>query len=263
MQVLAILLRNAVTRVNEENGKISLAIDKLEETDKATSLRFEVSDNGVGMTLNKLNELKEIFSPDQNKIHYNSNEIMLSACSSIVKAFGSQIMVESKSDEGLCLSFSINFPKALALPETLNQIEKPLEHPVAGMGKGSFSGKRVLIVDDVKVNRTVLSNILKKEGMEIIEAKDGQDAVDKFMKETNHFDLILMDIMMPKMDGYEAVRKIRTCGLSNGKTIPIIAVTTKSYQQDKETAINSGMDFHLEKPVEPNLLISTIRRFLA
>ena len=136
---------------------------------------------------------------------------------------------------------------------------QPEEMEISDM---DFIKKRVLIVDDVKVNRTVLINILSQTGVEIIEANDGKEAIEIFMAESENIDLILMDIMMPNMDGYEAARQIRASGLPKAQTVPIIAVTTRNYKEEAEAAINSGMNYHLEKPVEPKMLLYTIRRFL-
>ena len=255
MQVLAILLRNAVKYANEEQGRVLFIIDLESETKETVCIRFEVYDNGIGMTEKKLGELTQMFALNSDDIHYSSSEIMLSACSRIVKAMGSQIMVESKTDNyksTSCFSFTLNLPKATmpAQPEEMD------------ISKIDFSKKRVLIADDVRVNRTVLINMLSQTGMEIIEATDGKEAIDIFLVESENIDLILMDIMMPNMDGYEATQQIRASGLPKALTVPIIAVTTRSYKEDVDMAINSGMNYHLEKPVEPKTLLSVIRRFL-
>jgi len=126
-----------------------------------------------------------------------------------------------------------------------------------------FSGKRILVVDDIPINRTVLKNILLPMGADIIEVKDGRQAVDVFYAESDSIDIILMDIMMPNLDGYKATEEIRTSGLPNARTVPIIAVTTLAFQEDIDAAINAGMDFHLEKPFEPQKLLFTLMRFLS
>ena len=252
MQVLAIMLRNAVKFASEENGRVTFSLDLLEDTGERACLRFQVSDNGIGMTGKMLEELEQIFASGNDEIIYSSNEIMLSACSRIVKAMGAQIDVKSIPGEGSCFTFVINLPKVTMPPQPE---ESELSNP-------DFAKKRVLIVDDVKVNRLVLKNILAQTGMEIAEANDGREAVDFFLAESDSLDLILMDIMMPKMDGYEAAQQIRASGMTKGQTIPIIAVTTRSYKEDVDAAINSGMNYHLEKPVDPKTLLSAIMRFI-
>ena len=262
LQVLVILLKNAVLYANEVNGKVSFAIDLLEETEKTAKIRFEVSDNGIGMTENRLKVLSQIFSLENNNIHYDSGEIMLSACGSIIKAMGSQIIVANKNgtaynsrinkSTGSCFSFSLSFPKA-EMPPVPEEIK---------IDKINFTEKRVLIVDDIKVNRNVLKNSLLSTGISTIEAASGKEAVDIFQAESEDIDLILMDVMMPKMNGYEAARAIRASGLPKAQSVPIIAVTALSYNDDINASINAGMNAHIAKPVEPDLLLLTLVKFL-
>ena len=252
MQALTILLRNAVKFADEQNGKVIFVIDLLEESENTVSLRFSVRDNGIGMTVKKLEELELLFNPENKDIIYSSSEIMLTVSSNIVQAMGSRINIDSKLDEGSSFSFVLHLNKAI-MPEVSKEID---------ISKLDFSGKRVLVVDDVAVNRRVLKNILIPRGADIIEAGDGKEALDIFLAEPGGIDMILMDIMMPNMDGYDATREIRSSGLPNSETIPIIAITSLSYKEDVEAAANAGMNHHLEKPVEPGLLLITLKRFL-
>jgi CheY-like chemotaxis protein len=254
MQVLTIMLRSAVKYASEEQGKVIFKIEPLEETDKAVLLRFEVSDNGIGMTAKKTDELMQMFSSNNNDVHYSSEEIMLSVCNNIVNAMGGQIQFESKPGLGTFFSFSLKFSKAI-MPV---QPEKEIK-----LDKLDFTGKKVLVVDDVAVNREVLINILSTVGIEVIEARDGQDAYETFLMQSTNIDLLLMDIMMPIMDGYEATKKIRASGMPYARSVPIIAVTTLNYKEDKDAATNAGMNFHIEKPVEPEILLSAISRFFS
>ena len=255
MQALTILLRNAVKYANEEEGRVIFNVKPVMETEDTVSIHFEISDNGIGMTEKKLSELKQMFSLDNKDIHYSSDEIMLSACNFIIKAMGSNISVESISGSdmhGTVFSFELNFPKAVM----------PVQTEETETENFAFQGKRVLIVDDVAVNRKVLINILEETGIDILEASDGEEALKIFLSAPDSLDIILMDIMMPKMDGYEAVKNIRNSRFVKGRTIPIIAVTTRSYKEDVDMAINSGMNFHIEKPVDPKILLSSMKRFL-
>jgi CheY-like chemotaxis protein len=252
LQALTILLRNAVKYASEQEGKVSCAMDIVTETDEAVCICFKVADNGIGISEKNISEFSQMFSKDNNHIHYSSSEIMLSACSSIIQAMGSQIMVESNPGIGSCFSFFVNFPKAIM----------PVQPEEIDLNNVDFTGKHVLIVDDVGTNRLVLKNLLKKTGIEFIEAVDGSQAVTIFSEKYESISVILMDVMMPNMDGYEATHKIRASGLPNALTVPIIAVTALSYQEDVETALNAGMNFHLEKPVIPETLLNTLVRFI-
>ncbi|MCL2093610.1 MAG: response regulator [Treponema sp.] len=252
MQALTIMLRNAVKFSAEEGGRVSFSIEQLNLNEEQVSLRFGVVDNGIGMTERKLEELYHIFNNDPEYVEYSSSEIMLSACNSIVNAMGSRINVESRSGSGSVFSFTLELPLAAA------QVQN--EEP--DLNVENLAGKRILVVDDIRVNRTVLRNILSQRGLEIIEAQDGQEALELFKNQAQEIDLILMDIMMPVMDGYEAARAIRASALPRGRSIPIIAVTSLSYKEDVDEALNAGMNFHLEKPVDPQVLIVTLARFL-
>ena len=257
MQALTILLRNAVKYAAEEEGKVTFVIKILSESDEAVRVFFEVTDNGLCMTETNFIELTQIFAAAASNIQYDSSEIMLSVCSNIIKAMGSEITVKSYPDSeqgpsGSAFSFTINFSRAVLATQ-------PEEIELAGL---DFKGRRVLVVDDVGVNRVILKNILNTIGLDIIEARDGKEAVETFLAEPEGIDLILMDIMMPNMDGYEATREIRASGLPNAQDLPILAVTSLSYQEDKDAALRAGMNFHLEKPVEPEMLICTVAQFL-
>ena len=252
MQVLTIILRNAVKYADEQEGKVLFEINTSEETGESICLNFNVKDNGIGMTEKKLTELKSMFAPDSNFIDYGSSEIMLSACSSIIKSMGSVINVKSEPGNGSCFNFSLTLPKVY-IDEKAEEIE---------LESLDFTGKKVLVADDVAVNRAVLSFILEQTGMEIIEAKDGKEALDIYLSDPNGIDLIFMDIMMPNMDGYEASREIRASDAPNAETLPIVAVTSLTYKEDVDAAFNAGMNFHLEKPVEPEKLLSCLVRFL-
>jgi len=253
MQALAILLRNAVKYASEEYGRVTFIVEPINETSDRASFRFEIRDNGIGMTAKKLGELTQIFSTEESDLRFGLTEIMLSVCSNIVKAMGGHITVESSQGEGLrpsgaSLSFPIEFEKA------------PLPAPLSmdSFTHRDYTGRCALVVDDVGTNRTVLRHILSQKGMDIIEARDGFEALSIFKEDHQKIDIILMDIMMPNMDGHEATTEIRSSGLEKGQVVPIIAVTTRSYKEDVDASAHAGMNYHLEKPVDPDKLLSVI-----
>jgi CheY-like chemotaxis protein len=125
-----------------------------------------------------------------------------------------------------------------------------------------LAGKRILIADDMAVNRIVVTHLLEPSGAELIEAKDGKEAVEAFLARQGKIDLILMDITMPNMDGYEAARAIRSSGLAGAENVPIIAMTAHTDRADADAAIGAGMDSHLWKPIEPDRLFSIVSGYL-
>ena len=129
--------------------------------------------------------------------------------------------------------------------------------------KVDFTGKRVLLVEDNEINREIAEVILTEMGLEVETAPDGTDAVAIMHRaEENHFDAILMDVQMPIMDGYEATRTIRAMSRQDVKDIPIIAMTANAMEEDKETALTSGMNAHVAKPIDTEVLIATLTKYL-
>ena len=129
--------------------------------------------------------------------------------------------------------------------------------------KVDFTGKRVLLVEDNEINREIAEVILTEMGLEVETAPDGTDAVAIMQKvEENHFDAILMDVQMPIMDGYEATRTIRAMSRQDVKDIPIIAMTANAMEEDKEIALTSGMNAHVAKPIDTEVLIATLTKYL-
>ena len=126
-----------------------------------------------------------------------------------------------------------------------------------------FTGKRVLLVEDVEVNREIAKVVLAETGLSVDEAVDGADALQIFSRsENNYYDLILMDVQMPKLNGYEATKKIRELDRADAKNIPIIAMTANAFEEDKANALNAGMNDHIAKPLDIAKLLSTLKKYL-
>jgi CheY-like chemotaxis protein len=126
-----------------------------------------------------------------------------------------------------------------------------------------FSGKRILLVEDIELNREIADVILTESGFLVESAPDGTDAVSMMEKaEENYYDAILMDVQMPIMNGYEATRAIRSLSRKDVKDLPIIAMTANALEEDKEAAIKSGMNGHIAKPLDMDIFISVLKKFL-
>lgn len=249
-QVLINLLSNAV-KFTEPGGTIRFTVGV--EPSKiigSLKLEFTVIDNGIGMTKAQVENIYTIFeSADPN---LGGIGLGLSISQRLVHMMGSQIKVKSEINKGSVFSFAIDLPllehEMKSEPET-----KSLD----------LSGKHVLIVDDVMVNRMILSECLAETKALIDEAEDGQIALDKFDESAlGHYDLILMDIMMPNMNGYEATKAIRALDRADAKKVVIVAVTANAYQEDIDNAFQSGMNAHLPKPVDMPQLMEMLRGLL-
>jgi CheY-like chemotaxis protein len=132
----------------------------------------------------------------------------------------------------------------------------------ATLDQGVLAGKKVLLAEDVEINREIVQTLLEYTGLQIDFAFDGQEALDKFIKSPGAYDLILMDIHMPNLSGYEATELIRSSGFPESTLIPIIAMTANVFREDIERCLNSGMNDHLGKPIDANELVEKLKKYL-
>ncbi|MGI6107137.1 MAG: hybrid sensor histidine kinase/response regulator [Lachnospiraceae bacterium] len=166
------------------------------------------------------------------------------------KVMGGSLSVENYPDLGI--RFSVRF--SLQLPE-----EKEMNFI---MEQNPYEGKKILIADDNKINRELISRLLHREGCEVLQAENGAEAFDLYRKNAESIDMIMLDIRMPVMDGLECTRKIRSSGLPGCESIPVIALTVCAYESDIEKSFDAGMNEHLIKPVEPEKLYKVMSHYL-
>ncbi|NLW79104.1 MAG: response regulator [Ruminococcaceae bacterium] len=254
-QVLINLLGNAV-KFTPEGGAIDFTIRRVEETDTAIMAHFTVADNGIGMAEAQLEKLFRVFEQtDQNvAAHYGGTGLGLAISQSLVEQMGGHITVDSRPDEGATFRFELTLEKATEdVPETPAE---PGEMP-------DLAGKRVLLVEDIELNRMIMIELLADTGLEMVSAEDGRQAVARFKAAPRgYYNLIFMDIQMPNMDGYEATRAIRALDRPDAKTVPIIAMTANAYQEDVQKALEAGMNGHLAKPIDMDAVLRVLAREL-
>ncbi|MBQ9496706.1 MAG: response regulator, partial [Selenomonadaceae bacterium] len=158
-------------------------------------------------------------------------------------------------------------------PLFMSDLKNALSRAISGREENSnaqddlastdFSGKRVLLVEDIEVNREIAKAILMEIGLDVEDASDGSDAVQMFKNAPpNHYDIILMDVQMPTMNGYDATRNIRALSRKDAHTVPIVAMTANAFEEDKENARKAGMDDHLAKPLDIPKLLETLHKYL-
>lgn len=253
-QILSNLLSNAV-RFNKAGGTIDFIAEDLGQTDgKNHTFRFTVSDTGIGISND---QLKRIFTPfssttTQDDAAVYGTGMGLSVAQANAAVLGSQIHVRSIEEQGSTFWFEVNLPvpDAVELPAT--------------DGRHELEGACILIADDNATNCHIVSHILESFGCKVEITNNGKDALALFASsEPGHYDAILLDIRMPKMDGLEVCRRIRAMGGENSfspdaLSVPIIAMTANVMQADKEKSFAAGMNAHINKPISPDDLYTVL-----
>ena len=263
-QILLNLLGNAV-KFSAANSAVVFYLYVPEENEETVKIQFKITDNGIGISEEQQGKLFQSFSQADSGIFslYGGTGLGLSISQNLAEMMGGHITVKSGIGEGSTFEFTLGFSKAKEKKEAATVEIMP-----------DLRGKRILIVEDIQINRLILKELLADTNVEIDEASDGKIAVSVFCeKPFNYYDLIFMDIQMPLMDGYEATRQIRVIeaemikkeeALGNKgpyKRVNIIAMTANAYKEDIEKALASGMNEHLSKPIDINAVMQTLSFF--
>ena len=254
-QILQNIGSNAVN-YNRVGGKIVVSCQEISSDDRTAVFEFTCTDNGIGMSEEFQNYLFEPFT-QENRLEQNANMgtgLGMTIVSQLVTMMGGQICFTSKVDEGT--SFVITLPFQIASDRESKMPESSVENV-------SLKGKRALLVEDNELNMEIAQFILENENMQTSCAWNGKEAVDIFARsKPGEYDLILMDIMMPVMDGLEAARQIRAMDRPDAKLIPIVAMSANAFQDDVERSIKAGMNKHISKPLTGESVIREIKSML-
>ncbi len=251
-QVLINLLGNAV-KFTPAGGEVRLLVHMVEEKRETAAFHFSVNDTGLGMSLEQQRKLFTPFEQTDASIasRFGGTGLGLAISQNLVNQMGGEITVESAPDKGSTFAFTLTLAKA-------GDIE--IKEPQQFSGELDLSGKRILLVEDIDINRIIVIELLRETNVTIDEAVDGAEAVRIFeASPPGCYDLIFMDIQMPHMDGYEAAGRIRESDRPDARNIPIIAMTANAYSEDINKAIAAGMNGHLSKPID----IDAVKRLLA
>ena len=246
-QVLINLLGNAV-KFTPECGAIRFLIEILPRKEPAVAIRFTISDTGIGISDAQKAKLFSAFEQADSSIaiKFGGTGLGLAISQNLVGMMGGVIAVESELGKGSIFSFTL--PMTLTAPEQPEEADDP-QIP-------NLTGKRMLLVEDIEINRIILGELLSETHIQIDEAEDGRCAVETFEASApGTYDIIFMDIQMPRMNGYEATRAIRALSHPDAGTIPIVAMTANAYQDDIQNALDAGMNSHLSKPVDINKVL--------
>lgn len=254
-QILANLLSNAVKFT--ERGEVALTVALLKEQEGRQQLKFSVSDTGIGLTAEQLSRLFQPFTQaDQSTTRrFGGTGLGLSICKQLVELMDGEVDCESVPGQGSLFSFTVWFDIGTVV------LSEPAP-PVAGKtAVYDFSAFHVLLVEDHEVNQQLVIELLKDSGVIVTVASNGLEAVTLVTKGDNSFDLVLMDIQMPVMDGYEATLLIR--GDGRFAALPIIAMTAHVLQEEHKKILKSGMDDHITKPIDVRTLLQVMNHFLS
>lgn len=250
-QVLTNLLGNAL-KFTPKGGNISLTVKQAREEDLVKTT-FIVADTGCGMSPEFLEHIWEPFEQERRIASQNGTGLGTTLSKTLVEKMGGSIAVESTPGEGT------RFTVILTLPI----VSKPEELPAPQTKEENgweFQGKKILVVEDNEINQMIVISVLEECGCELLAAEDGEIAVKMFTDSPpGSIDLVLMDVQMPRMDGYEATRRIRGMDRPDGASVPIFAMTANAFREDVEKALACGMNDVLTKPLDIALLLQKIK----
>ncbi len=263
-QVLINLVSNAV-KYTPDSGKILVSAEQLlPENDGQSFYRFQVIDNGIGISDDFKKRLFEPFSRADNTMtgKVQGTGLGLSIAHSLVEMMGGRFEVVSQLGKGSCFSVTIPLRKSLkGLWEA--EKENPEETAQSAGKQRSYEGYRILLAEDNELNREIAVELLEEAGLTVETAENGREACELVGKKpAYYYDLILMDIQMPFMNGYEATKTIRGMEGGYGACIPIIAMTANAFAEDVKKAIDSGMNQHITKPIDMGTVTAALDKWL-
>ena len=253
-RVMMNILSNAV-KYNRENGQIYISCMEIpSEQPEMTTMEFVCRDTGIGMTEEFQKCVFEPFAQEHtgSRAKFTGTGLGLSISRKLVEKMGGTITFES--EKGVGTTFVIRVPFKIDLDADKREEQKDVSEK-------SIKGLHILLAEDNELNMEIAEFVLQNEGADVTKAWDGQEAVELFRNsEPGEFDVILMDIMMPVMNGYEATKMIRSLDREDAKEVPIIAMTANAFTEDRIRAKEAGMDEHVAKPVDVELLIKVIHK---
>ena len=255
-RVMMNILSNAV-KYNRENGQIYISCMEIpSEQPEMTTMEFVCRDTGIGMTEEFQKCVFEPFAQEHtgSRAKFTGTGLGLSISRKLVEKMGGTITFESK--KGVGTTFVIRVPFKIDPDADKREEQKDVSEK-------SIKGLHILLAEDNELNMEIAEFVLQNEGADVTKAWDGQEAVELFRNsEPGEFDVILMDIMMPVMNGYETTKMIRSLDREDAKAIPIIAMTANAFTEDRIRAKEAGMDEHVAKPVDVELLIKVIHKLV-
>lgn len=255
-QVMINLTGNAL-KFTPKGGTITVKIEQVVQEEDLAAIRFAVKDTGIGISKENLSRIFEAFEQEESTTahKYGGTGLGLAISSNLVRLMGGSLAVDSIEGEGSEFYFTIQFELSKEKIVESENVQEEKEESY------DFTGRRVLLVEDNDLNSEIAETILGMVGCEVEAAKNGQEAVDKFLETpVNYYDVILMDIRMPLMDGFEATKLIRTSKKEDARVVPIIALSANAFDEDTKKSIDAGMNGHLAKPIDMKYLYKVLKQ---
>ncbi len=254
-RLLMNVLSNAI-KYNRDKGRVMLDCFELSCTGDKVQICFVCADTGIGMSEEFQKRMFEPFTQENAGARsvYGGTGLGMSITKSLVDKMGGTIGVESR--QGVGTTYTITLPFVIDSTEAAEPEQQQTDLAV-------LQGQRVLLAEDNALNMEIMEFLLNEVGIKVTKAADGQQAVEAFAASpVGGFDAILMDVMMPVRDGHEATRAIRAMDRPDAKTIPIFAMTANAFTEDRRKALESGMNEHLPKPIDPDALYRLLVKYL-
>jgi Signal transduction histidine kinase len=258
-QVLINILGNSV-KFTDSPGTVSFTVQQLGCGDEHCRLRFTMKDTGIGMDESYIPKLFEAFSQEDATATncYGGSGLGMAITKSMIEMMGGEIAVESEKGVGSTFTVTVPLKRVLQTEVPAEEAAEESEETV------SVAGLHVLIAEDNELNAEILTDLLEMEEISSEWAENGQLAVKLFSDSAEgHFNAVLMDMRMPVMDGLTAAREIRKLERGDAGTVPIIAFTANAFEEDVQNCLQAGMNAHLSKPVDIELLKQTLGRLIA
>jgi signal transduction histidine kinase/CheY-like chemotaxis protein len=253
-QVLVNLLSNAIKFTHAGSVSLQVSTETPAVQGAPTQVRFEVRDTGIGIAAENLEKIYQPFTQADSSItrRFGGTGLGLSICRELVQRMGGDLYIDSTPGQGTTVRFAIHLAQASA-PQPCPATARPSPTGQGSVAEPLDGARRVLLVDDLPINRKLASRLLQSMGHQVVEAADGQEALDALARED--FDLVLMDMQMPVMDGLQATRAWREREAREQRVrTPVVAMTANAMDEDRDRCLEAGMDAHLSKPIIKDVL---------
>ena len=270
-QVITNLLSNAI-KFTPEKGTVILKAEKTGEDGDEVCLRVEVADTGIGISKEQQARLFTSFTQADAGIakKYGGTGLGLAISKRIIELMGGDIWVESEPGKGAKFIFTVKVKQLADKPHAEQAGNTTLDFDDSGDTKRKISARHqydfreytLLVAEDIDINREIISAVLGETGVSVDMAENGIIAVSMFKERPEKYDLILMDVNMPEMDGYAATREIRALDSEHAGNIPIIAMTANVFKEDIEKSLDSGMNDHTGKPIDTDAFLRKLNKYL-